>query len=363
MHYYLKTRAYIDNPAHYALHEFDRTTRELYAPRPNRRRGMTRTPAPPVGLKEEKATASTEINAELVCPLTPNFPPGMHDYDPKRYELIEGVSNCMISRQEAQSRFNEYREVKGSQYEFYTDGSKMNGRVGAAAVINRHFQNGETTCRQVSKRLPDNSTIFAAEAIAISLALNYYRHMGLVHHDVVIYSESMSCLQAIEGEGIEKPFICHIMSLLWLLSDIGTHFRFCSIKSHCGIEGKWKSGATSSETLNQDMGPLASVHYTDLKPLVNSYIQQLVQTKWDVAVHGRDYYPEKPTLGQTNKFQHLNRAEEVVITRLRIGHIKATKSHILSRGLPTACHHFGQTLSIGHMLLECAVLQECCDEY
>ena len=47
----------------------------------------------------------------------------------------------------------------------------MNERVGAAAVINRHFQNGETTCRQLSKRLPDNSTIFAAEATAISLAL------------------------------------------------------------------------------------------------------------------------------------------------------------------------------------------------
>ena len=32
MHYYVKTRACIDNPAHYALHEFDRTTRGLYAP-------------------------------------------------------------------------------------------------------------------------------------------------------------------------------------------------------------------------------------------------------------------------------------------------------------------------------------------
>ena len=31
--------------------------------------------------------------------------------------------------------------------------------------------------------LPDNSTIFAAEATAISLALNYYQHMGPVHHE------------------------------------------------------------------------------------------------------------------------------------------------------------------------------------
>ena len=226
MHYYVKTRACIDNPAHHALHRFDRTTRDLYdlyAPRPNGRGGMTRPPAPPIGLKVEEAMTSAEINAELVCPLrTLNFPPGTHDHDPKRHDLIEGVSKCMISGQEAQTKFNEFREAQGSHDEVYTDGSKMNERVGAAAVINRHFQNGETTCCQLSKRLPDNSTIFAAEATAISLALNYYQHMGPVHHDEVVYSDSKSCLQAIEGEDTENPFICHIMNLLWSLSDKGT---------------------------------------------------------------------------------------------------------------------------------------------
>ena len=65
---------YTDNPAHHALHEFDRTTRDLYAPRPNGRGGMTRPPAPPIGFKVEEAMTSAEINAELVCPLrTPNF--------------------------------------------------------------------------------------------------------------------------------------------------------------------------------------------------------------------------------------------------------------------------------------------------
>ena len=103
MHYYVKTRACIDNQDH-ALHEFERTTRDLYAPRPNGRGGMTRPPAPPIGLKVEEAMTSAEINAELVCPLrTPNFPPGTHDYDPKRHDLIEGVSKCMISGQEAQA--------------------------------------------------------------------------------------------------------------------------------------------------------------------------------------------------------------------------------------------------------------------
>ena len=113
----------------------------------------------------------------------------------------------------------------------------MNERVGAAAAINCHFRDGETTCRQPSKRLPDNSTIPAAEATAITLALNYYQYMGPVHHDVVVYSDSMFCLQAIEGADTENFFICHIMNLLWLLGDKGTHVHFCWIPSHCGIEG------------------------------------------------------------------------------------------------------------------------------
>ena len=217
----------------------------------------------------------------------------------------------MISREEAHAKFNEYHEAQRSHDEVYTDGSKMNERVGAAAVINRHFQDGETTCRQLSQRLPDNSTIFAAEATAITLALNYYQHMGPVHHDVGVYSDSMSCLQAIEGEDTENTFICHIMNLLWLLSNKGTHVRFCWKPSNCGIEGNEKVDQLAKETLDQDINPLASVHYTELKPLVNSYIQKLVQTKWDVAEHGRDLYLVKPTLGPPKKFKHLTRAEEV----------------------------------------------------
>ena len=97
--------------------------------------------------------------------------------------------------------------------------------------------------------------------------------MGPVHHDVVVYSDSMSCLQAIESEDTENPFICHIMNLLWSLSDKGTRVRFCWIPSHCGIEGNERVNQLAKETLDQDIDPLASVHYTDLKPLVNCYIQ------------------------------------------------------------------------------------------
>ena len=131
-------------------------------------------------------------------------------------------------------------------------------REGAAAVINHQFQNGETTCRQMSKRLPNNSTIFAAEATAITLALNYYRHMDPVQHDFVIYSDSMSCLQAVEGEDTDNPLICQIMNLLWALSDKGTCVRFCWVPSHCGNEGNEIVDPLAKETLDHDIDPLTT---------------------------------------------------------------------------------------------------------
>ena len=44
------------------------------------------------------------------------------------------------------------------------------------------------------------------------------------------------------------------------------------VPSHCGIDGNEKVDELAKETLDQDIDPLASVHCTDVKPLVNSYI-------------------------------------------------------------------------------------------
>ena len=145
------------------------------------------------------------------------------------------------------------------------------------------------------------------DALACRHCPHYYRHMDPVQQDVVFYSDSMSCLQAIEGEDTENPLICHILNLLWALSDKGTCVRFCWVPSHCGIEGNEVVDQLAKETLDHDINPLTTVHYADLKPLVNYYIKQEVQTKWGVSIHSRDLYLVKPTLGPPKKFQELKK--------------------------------------------------------
>ena len=114
---------------------------------------MTRPPETPIVLKVEEAMTSAEIEIETVCPLeTLTFPPGTHEYDPKRHSLIEGVSKCMNTREEAQAKFREYRDAQGPHDEVNTDGSKIDERVGAAAVINQglYSLSGKTSYRQIS---------------------------------------------------------------------------------------------------------------------------------------------------------------------------------------------------------------------
>ena len=66
----------------------------------------------------------------------------------------------------------------------------------------------------------------------------------------------------------------------------------------------------------------------------------------------------KANLAPPNRYKHLKRAEEVAMTRLRIGHCKATKGHIVSCGPPAVCHHCSSTLSREHILLQCGTVQE-----
>ena len=152
----------------------------------------------------------------------------------EKYALskVEKTHNIVVQRISCfLSMFHPSRTRARSHDGVYTDGSEMNERVGAAVVINRHFLNGETNCRQLSKRQPDNNTIFAAEATAITLALNYNWHMGPVHHDVVVYSESISCL----------PYHASALVIEW-------HGHVCSFlmdNKPLWHWGKWKNGPTS----------------------------------------------------------------------------------------------------------------------
>ena len=83
----------------------------------------------------------------------------------------------------------------------YTDGSKDTERVSVAAVLINH---------SYGHRIQDHSSIFTAEARAILLALECIEHSN--RKRFLIFTDSMSCLQALDHLKINHPIIEEIIS-------------------------------------------------------------------------------------------------------------------------------------------------------
>ena len=82
--------------------------------------------------------------------------------------------------QELQSRLSDYQYI-------YTDGSKVDDKVGCAYISGSHHE---------KIRLPDGSSIFTAESKAIDMALDYVMNNSL-ENKFVIFSDSLSVLKSL----------------------------------------------------------------------------------------------------------------------------------------------------------------------
>ena len=105
----------------------------------------------------------------------------------------------------------------------YTDGSKEDSKVGCAVISGNHI---------TMQRMPDNSSIFTAEAKAVDLALDFIRTCD-TNNKFIIFSDSLSVLKAMNHTSSKIPQIqkllekCHELLankeivLCWIPSHIG----------------------------------------------------------------------------------------------------------------------------------------------
>ena len=79
----------------------------------------------------------------------------------------------------------------------YTDGSKEDSKVGCAVVSDNHSN---------IQRIPDDSSIFTAEAKAVDLALDFMSTCD-ANYKFIIFSDSLSVLKALNHTSSKNPQI------------------------------------------------------------------------------------------------------------------------------------------------------------
>ena len=119
---------------------------------------------------------------------------------------------------------NEFLEIKWKykhHLSIYTDGSKQDEKV-ACSVISPNFTD--------SIRLPDNNSIFTAEAKAIDIALYHIRDQS--EKQFIIYSDSLSVLKSLKDLQHRNPLIQQILKKILLLFGFKRYYTLLASQPH-----------------------------------------------------------------------------------------------------------------------------------
>ena len=124
----------------------------------------------------------------------------------------------------------------------------------------------------------------------------------------------------------------------------------CWIPSHIGVRGNERADSAAKSAL--DLSPKAiSIPYTDLKPIISKFLHKKWQKRWDMNINNK-LFQIQPTLGEWRPAFRASRREQVVISRLRIGHTRLTHGFILKQEPQPQCLTCQTTCTVKHILIE-----------
>ncbi|GFQ78429.1 putative RNA-directed DNA polymerase from transposon X-element [Trichonephila clavata] len=247
----------------------------------------------------------------------------------------QGLRLCLGAFQHCtwntESFFSDYEPI-------FTDGSKSESHVGLAVV---------SLSTVITNALPTSASIYTAELHALRIAIE---HISLSHgKKFIIYTDSLSALQSIVSlHSSSHPILVDITYALanhLKKKDI----RFCWIRGHAGITGnELADTAARSATGSSERFPIP---HSDLKACFRQKLQSVRQSNWDQQTENK-LHSVMPVLAPTVPSSS-NRREQVIWTRLLLGHTRLTHRHLLFGEPPPYCEICNVLLSVKHILCDC----------
>ena len=130
---------------------------------------------------------------------------------------------------------------------------------------------------------------------------------------------------------------------------------------HTGIKGYEKGDIAAKSAL---LLPPTNfkLPYADFKPIINKYLFNKWQSMWDTAVDNK-LHSVKPILNEWRPAYRIDRKEEVVLTRPRIGHSYAILSYLLKGEEQPMCFPCDAPFTIKHVLFNCVVFENARNRY
>nr|CAI5865783.1 unnamed protein product [Callosobruchus analis] len=232
---------------------------------------------------------------------------------------------------------NRYRPVRT----IYTDGSKSNSGVGAAVVGEGEIWKGSLNVM---------CSIYTAELTALYQALTYVDQNS--RGSYLICSDSLSSLQSIRDNFSTDPLAQKIIHLYHVLQQQSKIIIFVWTPGHVGISGN-QAADISARCAAANASHELPIRGCDLKNALKKGIYKLWQNEWETS-----NTQLRKLCQTTHKFEsikNMTRKEQVVLTRLRIGHTHLTSSYLLLGQRRPICERCQEFLTVEHILCHCLI--------
>jgi ribonuclease HI len=340
MQYAIKLSAYPDNPTFQCA--FKPQFENLYEAKEKAIRSF--------GLRIKPLLQEAEFEIDnIIGESFPDTPPWTHtppniNFDLSILKKSETAEDIYVSK------FLEFKEKYPNHHHVYTDGSKADEGVSAAAVSGR---------RKISEAYNKDNSIFSAELRAIELALNHIQNSR--HYNYIIFSDSKSSLQALQNLWSHHPLVCRVLDAHTELCHANKNIIFCWIPSHVGIRGNEAADRAAKDALDLPVSSVM-VPVSDCKPKAAKYINSVITRNWD-EIDNNKLKEKFPDLKEHFQPNCPSRRDEVVLTRLRIGHSRLTHQFIFDKDMPPVCVGCDAPYTIKHILLECIDFSEIRKKY
>lgn len=233
---------------------------------------------------------------------------------------------------------NKHKDLYPNYQHITTTSVKLHNSLGTAASLSRE--------EHILLKLPIWLSVQSSLEILIHQIIKETEHSN---KNMVIHTDNYNIVKSISENKPTKAITKNITNKLKHLNgQISLYYSDLSIEKQNNLQQL----AEYADKLNFAKHP-ENVDKNDIKKLIDTKVKLEWNNIWTHSNNKSKLRQIKCNVFDKNPAINFKRKDQVLITRLRIGHTKITHQHLLNKENKAECEHCKLQTNIQHILIEC----------